>query len=611
VPTPWTPPEVAALVEPLVDTFAAEQLTPGLAYGVVQDGVLVLTGGRGRHRDGDSTAGAAGSAPDADTVFRIASMTKSFTAATVLALRDDGLLSLDDPIAAWLPQAQGMGLPTGDSAPITVRQLLTMTAGLPTDDPWGDRQQDLPMADFAALVQRGLRFAWPNGTQFEYANLGYALLGRLVTAVSGVEYDELVTGRLLQPLGMRSTGFDADRVPGDRVAHGHRKVESRWVEVPLDGYGAFAAMGGVYSTVADLARWVGGFTAAVPARGSDQREPDGHPLRRASRREMQQPHRTMPPQLVWTQLTEPPVMRVPSYGFGLFVESEPRYGTVVSHSGGYPGFGSHMRWHPDTGLGVIVLANSTYAPAGRLASTLLSALLAGQSHVDRQRATVTGASAAPPRTGGVWPETVAAQADVERLLTAWDDDLADRLLAMNVDLDHELVRRRADLARIVEQYGPLQRDPDPDSAADSDSPAHLRWWLRGRGGRMRVEIRLTPELPPRVQTLTVQRVDDPAPALSAAATAIVAQLGTDDPRWPAELAVTGLEAAALTRLLRVADAWAGAATLGPAQQSAASSARWLVTGERARLTLDLALSRAPDTDGAVSRCRITPYDETA
>ncbi len=594
---------VAAVVEPLVDAFAAEQLTPGLAYGVVRDGVLVHSGGRGRTRDGDTAA----ATPDADTVFRIASMTKSFTATTVLALRDDGLLSLDDPIGAWLPQTQGMGLPTGDSAPITVRQLLTMTAGLPTDDPWGDRQQDLPVADFDELVAGGLRFAWPNGTQFEYANLGYALLGRLITEVTGQEYDEVVSGRVLRPLGLTTTGYHLDRLPAGRLATGYRRVENRWLEVPFDGYGAFAAMGGLFSTVADLARWIGGFTAAVPARGSDLSEPDGHPLRRASRRELQQPHRTMTPQLVWNQLTEAPTMRVVSYGFGLFVESEPRLGTVVGHSGGYPGFGSNMRWHPDTGLGVVVLANSTYAPSSRLAATLLKGLLAGETHVGRQRASVVGTSATPPRTGGLWPEIVAAQSDVETLIAAWDDGLAARVLAMNVDLDHELVRRRADLAGIGERYGPLQRDSD--TPADSDSPAHLRWWLRGRAGRVRVEIRMTPELPPRVQTLSVHRVDDPSPALTAAAGAIVAQLGTDDPRWPAGLEVTGLDVPDLTRLLRVADAWAGPASLGPAEQSAAAGARWVVPGERATLVLDLALDL--DHGAAVSRCRITPYDETA
>ena len=603
MPTPWTDPKVATLVEPLVDAFAAEQVTPGLAYGVVQDGVLVHTGGRGRRRDGDPTS----STPDAATVFRIASMTKSFTATTVLALRDDGLISLDDPIAAWLPQTQGMGLPTGDSAPVTVRQLLTMTAGLPTDDPWGDRQQDLPADELARLVSGGLRYAWPNGTQFEYANLGYALLGRLITAVTGQEYDEVVAARVLQPLGLTATGYHLDRLPADRLAVGHRKVDGRWLEVACDGYGSFGAMGGLFSTVTDLARWVGGFTAAVPARGSDLSDPDGHPLRRASRRELQQPHRTMTPQLAWTQLTEPPTMRVVSYGFGLFVESEPRHGTVVGHSGGYPGFGSNMRWHPDSGLGVVVLANSTYAPASRLASTLLKALLADHGHVDRRRATVVGTGTTPPRTGGLWPETVAAQSDVEELINAWDDDLAARVLAMNVDLDHELVRRKADLARIIGQLGPLQPDLDPVAAADSDSPAHLRWWLRGRGGRVQVEIRMTPELPPRVQTLTVHRVDDPAPALTAAATAVVAQLGADDPRWPDDVSVTGLDVAGLTRLLRVADAWAGAARLGPAERSAAESARWLVSGERATLSLQLVLNG----DGAVSRCRIIPYDETA
>ena len=76
-------------------------------------------------------------------------MTKSFTAATILGLRDEGRLSLDDPIARHVPEVAGLHGPTADSPPITVRHLLTMSSGLGTDDPWGDRQQGLDLDAFS------------------------------------------------------------------------------------------------------------------------------------------------------------------------------------------------------------------------------------------------------------------------------------------------------------------------------------------------------------------------------------------------------------------------------------------------------------------------------
>src|SRR5512139_2116633 len=111
-------------------------------------------------------------------------------------------------------------------------------------------------------------------------------------------------------------------------------------------------MGGLYSTVRDLARWVAGFLDAFPARS----DPEGpHPLRRATRREMQQVQRAHGTEVAaHAPDTEPPAL-AGGYGFGLFVRMDPVLGMLVSHSGGYPGFGSNMAWHPATGLGVIAL----------------------------------------------------------------------------------------------------------------------------------------------------------------------------------------------------------------------------------------------------------------
>jgi CubicO group peptidase (beta-lactamase class C family) len=187
-----------------IDTLAAGYHQrggqPGLAYGVVIDGELVHAAGLGERDLG-------GPPPDAGTVFRIASMTKSFTASAVLALRDDGALRLDDPAEAYVPELRGWPPVSPDAARISVRHLLTMTAGFPTDDPWGDRQQGLPLEEFGAFLARGVRFNWAPGTQFEYSNLGFAILGRIITAVTGVAYPDYIRDRLLRPLGMTRTGY--------------------------------------------------------------------------------------------------------------------------------------------------------------------------------------------------------------------------------------------------------------------------------------------------------------------------------------------------------------------------------------------------------------------
>src|SRR6266852_2459395 len=166
---------------------------PGLAYGIVAGGELVHAAGLGERHLG-------GPPPDADTVFRIASMTKSFTASAILAPRDAGLLKLEDLAEEYVPELRGWPLASPDAARISIRHLLTMTAGFPTDDPWGDRQQGLPLQDFAALLAGGFGFNWAPCTRVEYSNLGYAILGRVITAVTGVAYRDYIRHRLLNPL---------------------------------------------------------------------------------------------------------------------------------------------------------------------------------------------------------------------------------------------------------------------------------------------------------------------------------------------------------------------------------------------------------------------------
>ena len=237
-------------------------------------------------------------------------------------------------------------------------------------------------------------------------------------------------------------------------------------------------MGGLFSTVRDVATWLSWLMDAFPARDGD----DDPILSRSTRREMQQVHRPYVPTTT--------VAEAGGYGFGLNVFTSSAFGTVVSHSGGLPGFGSHMRWHPETRTGVVALGNSRYARMGELTREAIELIIPSRQAVAGQ-----------PPPPALWPETVEAQRMVIALAERWDDAIARVLFADNVDLDEPIVRRAAAIDGLRVAHGSLRLEPS--TPIISDSPAHLAWWMTGERGRVQFEITMTPERPPRVQWLDV------------------------------------------------------------------------------------------------------------
>jgi len=552
----------------------ADRGVPGMAWGVVRDGRLVHVAGAGTVSQQDLTT------PTADHVFRIASMTKSFTAAAVLHLRDEGRLRLDDPVAQYVPALSDWHPYAADAAPVTIRDLLTMSAGLATDDPWGDRQQGLPLDEFERLLAGRPSFALPPGVVYEYSNLGYGILGRVITAATGREYREVVRERLLDPLGMASTGYLEEEVPEDRLMHGYVRRGDELIREGRDGYGALASMGGIFSTIRDLATWVAGFIDAFPARS----DPEGdHPLRRSSRREMQQGWRPVGLQIPAHAPDRPPTALASAYGFGLEAAPELELGTVVSHSGGYPGFGSHMAWHPATGLGVIALGSLRYAPMRPAGNEALRELVL--------------ADATPRRPLIPLAATEHALEAVDRLLASWDEAAADALFAMNMDLDETRERRRSAVVAAVERVGgPLA--PDPTRPAASSTPAERTWWRRGELGWLRLQAKVTPETSPRLQWLTVEAVLDPSPALAQMASDILAA-AADGPALPSGVSVAdGFNHAAYARAVQAGSARFGGMRLGlPIAGDGEATATWeLGTDRGGGATLRIRL----DPDGALA-----------
>jgi CubicO group peptidase (beta-lactamase class C family) len=563
--------------------FAARGGQPGLAYGIVADGELVHSGGAGEAFPG-------GPVPESRTVFRIASMTKSFTASLIMLLRDEGALALDDPVQRYVPEFAGVRPAAADSPPVTIRHLLTMTGGFPTDDPWGDRQQGLPLDEFARMLRDGeIRAAWAPGTRFEYSNTGYAILGRVITAVTGVRYESAIRDRLLSPLQMDRTGFEAAEFNAGGLARGYRRDDGGWQELQPDPSGAYAPMGGVFTCVTDLARWVAGFAGAYPPGLNGAGQQDGHPLSRATRREMQLP------QVAILEGLDAPVVRFSgpasmSYGFGLFAEEDTEFGSIVQHSGGYPGYGSQMRWHPATGLGAIVLANATYAKAGALAGEMLAGLLEAESARTRRPGGYRQ-NGPVPAPGRPWPETVAARDAVNDLLQDWQDDAAAGLFTPNVEQDRPLAQRRADVAALRERIGKFA--PDPVRMVEFDSPTTCRWWLTGERGTAAVTIRLPPLREPRVQQLLLAIPPAEGSTLDQALRSLVAVLNAaGTPEWPDGLYATVNQDEVL-RQLRMASAWAGPCEIGACLAGDGASAVTVeLAGPAGRLTLAIEIGGA-------------------
>lgn len=452
-----------SLVDALVADFAAERHCPSVAWGIVRGGELACHGAFGAVR---------GSSPTERTVYRIASMTKSFSAAVTLLLRDEGAIRLDDPIGVHAPEIGHLRSPTSDAPPITVRDLVAMSSGLVSDDPWADRHLDLTDAELDALVADGLVFAGATGSCFEYSNLGFALLGRVVLRATGTRLQDHVNERLLRPLGMRDTSWD--RPMHDDWAPPMRWIDEDWVEeLPTLPDGTIAPMGGLWTTIADLARWIAFLADAFPARDAT----DDGPLSRASRREMQTPQRYAGQRTLRD-------LRIPtSYGYGTVVLDEPTHGTVIGHSGGLPGYGSNMRWRPGGSIGVVAMSNVTYAPMTELAARIHDLV------VEQGAVPIDEPAPAPSvsRLADALLDVLAAWSAGEHVT---DDDLA-AVFADNVGPDDAFARR----ARRAEEHGPITMSC---VRAISDAAAELQG-TTADGRPVTVTFTLAPCRPARIQ----------------------------------------------------------------------------------------------------------------
>ena len=457
--------------------YAADKHIPGRVWGIVIDGQLSHVGTFGVE---DLTS----KIPVSETTaFRIASMTKSFTVLAILKLRDQGKLSLEDPVSKWIPEFANIELPTRDSAPLNIRQLMSHSAGLPEDNPWADQQLAASEADLTQWLRQGIPFSTPPATRYEYSNYAFGLLGRIVSKAAGTPYDLYVQREILAKLHMNSTTFEFSKVPQERRAIGYRlQPDGTYLEEPPLPQGAFGAAGGLLTTADDLARYVAFHLSAWPARD----DPDTGAVRRSSVREMS--HLWTPSNLTARRVGGKLQVVNSGYGYGLRITTDCRFERIVAHSGGLPGFGSTMAWLPDYGVGIFAMATLTYSgPAEAINSAWDALLLTG----GLQRREVPAS-----------PTLVQMRAHVLQLWNRWDEGEAKKVGAMNLLLDVPSAQRQAEIQTLKDEVG----------ECTAAGPVIAENWLRGQvnltcaHGIVGAFFTAAPTKPPAIQYLSFRKI---------------------------------------------------------------------------------------------------------
>lgn len=308
-------PETVRRIDDIAARAQAHGRVPSLALAVVRDRAVLHLAGAGENPR-----------PDPKTQYRLGSITKTITATLVMQLRDEGFFALDDLLYRHLP-----GTPIGG---VTLRQLLGHVSGLQRepDGPWwertagGDVDQLLGGLSYEKLVG-------PPFLRYRYSNLAYGLLGVVLSRVTGQSWSELVTKRVLDPLGMKRTSY----LPVEPYARGYvvHSLGDTLHEEPRPDSGAMAPAGQLWSTVTDMAKWAGFLADPAPA-----------VLARETVDEMCAPVAIADLE-TWTS----------GHGLGpqLFRVGERVY---AGHGGSMPGYVAHLAVHRRSRFGVVVFANA-------------------------------------------------------------------------------------------------------------------------------------------------------------------------------------------------------------------------------------------------------------
>jgi CubicO group peptidase (beta-lactamase class C family) len=464
------------IVEKIYKEFAEKRKIPGMTFSVMVDGIPVYTGNCG-YMD---IAGK--KQVDNETRFRIASMSKSFTAMAILKLRDEGKLRLDDPAYLFIPEMKGLNFLTNDSPPITIRNLLNHTAGFPEDNPWGDRQLAHSDEDLLKLIRNGISFSNVPGLTHEYSNLGFTLLGKIISNITGTPFQNYINENILKPLGMINTVWEYTKVPYAYLAKGYRWQGEQWIEEPLLHDGVFGSMGGLITTVDDFNKYMAFHLSAYPP-GNDN---EGNPVKKSSLREMHQPAVFMDFDFRFKFPGGKESPMASGYGFGLMWSKDSYQRIYVGHGGGLPGFGSHWRIMPDYGIGLVVFGNLTYAGFGSINLMILD--------------TIISTAKLQPRLLPVSDILEKRKNELIKILPDFNDAERSGIFAENFFMDNSPDSLKNRCKMLFNKAGDIKniRKMEPENQLRGS------FIMEGNKGNILIYFTLTPENPPLIQQMNTR-----------------------------------------------------------------------------------------------------------
>lgn len=459
------------VIEKMYADYAKDKQIPGLTFGIVIDGKLVYSGGSG-YTDVEKKITAKPA-----SVYRIASMSKSFAGMAILKLRDAGKLNLDDPITKFIPELKNQPKLTEDSPPITIRNLVSHTAGFPEDNPWGDRQLQDTDKEFLEFLQKTISLSNIPGMAYEYSNLGFTMLGLIITRASGLHYEKYINENIFKPLGMNHTYWEYDQVPPELLANGYRVVNGKWRKEELLHSGAYGIMGGMLTSIDDFAKYIALHMSAWPPR-SDK---DEGIVTRSTLREMHMPSNVS--NLVTTTKNSKgePCPRITSYNFGLQWSKDCEGKVRVAHSGGLPGFGTQWVFLPDYGIGIVSFCNLTYTSAAAINARALDTM-------------ISFANLAPRKIG---PSLILEQrkAELVKLLSDWNKAESSGIFAENFFADYFVDSLRNESKALFKQAGKIVKV----SAMIPDNQLRGNFILEGDLNNILIRFTLSPEYPALIQ----------------------------------------------------------------------------------------------------------------
>ena len=362
-----------------LDTALGEGITAGNTIGaamaIMSDGRIIYSRAVGMENLETRTP------MTPDTVFRIASITKQFTAASILLLQERGQLSIDDRLSRFLPD-----FPHADT--ITLHQLLNHTSGLRdyadlTSFWLGDARRDVSTKEFVEYIAHlDPLFDFAPGTAFNYSNSGYYLLGAVIEKVSGKSLQQFFKSELLDKAGMTHTAVDsaADIVPNRASGYERLPGTKQWINAPFISMSTVGANGSIRSTVGDLLRWHDALLrgkvvspTSVKLMMTPGRLSDGRLA--STEREW-----NLPPE----KRSKAPAER--DYGMGLNIERSGGF-EMIAHEGGIPGFRSRLATYPNEQVSVAFMTNTGAGIANvpKVVETLLAKWMAREKAGSRTR----------------------------------------------------------------------------------------------------------------------------------------------------------------------------------------------------------------------------------